>query len=57
MAQTFFSRVCTLLAICLIPLAVYAENYDTWSDSTYDFSSVHYILTRWTPLRCKQIRR
>lgn len=41
MAQTFFSRVCTLLTVCLIPLAVYAENYDTWSDSTYDFSSVH----------------
>lgn len=41
MAQTFFSRVCTLLTVCLIPLAAYAENYDTWSDSTYDFSSVH----------------
>lgn len=43
MAQTFFSRVCILLTICLIPLAVYAENYDTWSDSAYDFSSVHTI--------------
>ena len=41
MTQPFFSRICTLLAVCMIPLAASAENYDTWKDSTYAFSSVH----------------
>ena len=43
MIQSFFPRVCAMLAICLIPLAVDAENYDAWSDSAYDFSSVHTV--------------
>ncbi len=41
MTHPFFSRICTLLAVCMIPLAASAENYDTWKDSTYAFSSVH----------------
>ncbi len=41
MTQPFFSRICMLLTLCMIPLAAYAENYDTWNDSTYAFSSVH----------------
>lgn len=40
MTQLVISRICTLIAACIIPLTAYAEQYEAWNDSTYDFSSI-----------------
>lgn len=54
MLQTFFSRICTVLALCAVPLAAYAENYDTWKDPAYDFSSVRIVYTDTLDSSCIQ---
>lgn len=41
MTQSVVSRICTLVAACIITLTVYAEQYESWNDSTYDFSRIH----------------
>lgn len=41
MTQSMIYRICTLVVACMISLTAYAEQYETWHDSTYDFSHIH----------------